>query len=676
MNRSRFVDYLMLPAEITSFEHSYLARMNRIAFAFLLAHMPAIMLVAWLADTSPMRAVLFTGLGLVGPCIAQLWLKNPRAVSVVHGISAMSLGGLLVHFGQGSMQIEMHFYFFVVLALEVVFANPLVIVTSAAVIAAHHALLWVLLPSSVFNYEAPFSVVFVHALFVVLESVAACYIARSFFDNVIGLERIVAARTAEVAERIAAMRLVLDNVGDGLVTVDRAGVIVGERSAAIVDLLGEANEGEALADVLSRNDAKASAWLSMGWEALFDDVLPVELAIDQLPKRARAGERHLGLAYRAILGADGLPARILVVVSDETAAVARAESEAAHHELLQVLDRLMRDRAGFLAFLREARELVELATTPASSDVVGTLRAMHTLKGNAALFGASSLAAVVHDVESAMVERGGAPTADECGRVHAAWDSLTARLSTVLAERTTDAVEVKREDVDHVLRALIDRARHVDVARLVTRMTFEPAAGRLARLGEQAQTLARRLGKGEIHVEIDDGDVRVPAERWSLLWGTLTHVLRNAIDHGLESVEQRAAAGKTGAGKIRLAAHERDGDVVIEVGDDGRGIDWDAVAAAAAARGLRAHSAAERVRALFADGVSTAAEVTEVSGRGVGLAAARDAAHALGGSIDVRSERGAGTTFVIRVPSSVGMVPTNPLAATAVLSMFPPVAAE
>jgi hypothetical protein len=112
---------------------------------------------------------------------------------------------------------EMHFYFFVLLALPAVFANPMAVLSAAVTMAAHHTILWIWLPCSVFNYDASIWTVGVHALFVV-ESVAACFVARSFFDDVTGLDRVVQQRTAEVAERNTAMRLVLDTVDQGLVT--------------------------------------------------------------------------------------------------------------------------------------------------------------------------------------------------------------------------------------------------------------------------------------------------------------------------------------------------------------------------------------------------------------------------------------------------------------------------
>jgi signal transduction histidine kinase len=189
---------LRLPPEITQFELAYLRRINRIALVFFALHVPVFTLIAWANQTGPGTAVVLTTLVWLGPALAHTTLTSPRTISLLHGIAGMFMGALLVHFGQGPAQIEMHFYFFVVLAMCSVFGNPMVIVVSTVTVALHHLVLWVALPDSVFNYDASWWVVALHALFVTLEAIATCFIARSFFDNVIRLERKLDASIAEL----------------------------------------------------------------------------------------------------------------------------------------------------------------------------------------------------------------------------------------------------------------------------------------------------------------------------------------------------------------------------------------------------------------------------------------------------------------------------------------------
>src|SRR5215510_12758962 len=113
----KLIDYIVLPGEPSEFEVRYLQRINRIALLFFAAHIPAFAIVAYFNDTNPLLAVVLTTLLFAGPMLAYRTFKDVRAVSLVYGFTSMLMGGLLVHFGQGPVQIEMHFYFFALLAM-------------------------------------------------------------------------------------------------------------------------------------------------------------------------------------------------------------------------------------------------------------------------------------------------------------------------------------------------------------------------------------------------------------------------------------------------------------------------------------------------------------------------------------------------------------------------------
>jgi len=140
----------------------------------------------------------------------------------------------------------------------------------------------------------------------------------------------------------------------------------------------------------------------------------------------------------------------------------------------------------------------------------------------------------------------------------------------------------------------------------------------------------------------------------------LMHMVRNAIDHGIESPERRAAQGKPARGVLQLNAYHDSGSIVIEVGDDGAGLNREKILAKAVERGIvepgRTLTESETYALIFEPGFSTADQVTNLSGRGVGMDVVRRSIMALRGSIDIRSEQGAGTTVVVRLPLTLAII--------------------
>lgn len=189
----------------------------------------------------------------------------------------------------------------------------------------------------------------------------------------------------------------------------------------------------------------------------------------------------------------------------------------------------------------------------------------------------------------------------------------------------------------------------------------------LGSLAEAAHRTADRLEK-EITVSMRGAPLRIDRERTAAFWASLVHVVRNAVDHGVESSpEEREAMGKPRAATIELGVDLLADELVVTVSDDGLGIDWDRVARQAEVHGLPHATRSELVDALFAESLTTKDEVTDLSGRGMGLSAVRAAVDDLGGSCAADSTWGTGTTFVFSLPAVVGgrRIAAAPLAAFA-----------
>ena len=146
---------------------------------------------------------------------------------------------------------------------------------------------------------------------------------------------------------------------------------------------------------------------------------------------------------------------------------------------------------------------------------------------------------------------------------------------------------------------------------------------------------------------------------WTLtFFSELTHVIRNAIDHGLEPPDERQALAKTESGTLTFKATIATNKLTFELGDDGRGIDWNAIAQKAKELGLPHATTRELLLAVVHNGLSTRRQVTENSGRGVGMAALERRIDSMGGQLDVRTVKGLGTNWIITFPWSPQRVPT------------------
>ncbi len=225
----------------------------------------------------------------------------------------------------------------------------------------------------------------------------------------------------------------------------------------------------------------------------------------------------------------------------------------------------------------------------------------------------------------------------------------------LLTELTSDGgrVEGTRDALDELARS----TRQIQEA--VMRLRMQPINVVFSRMPRVVHDLATRLGKdiqliiqGE-HTEVDKNVVQQIAD-------PLMHLVRNALDHGLELPEARLAAGKPIKGTVTLSAAHQAGQVVIEVRDDGAGVRRDKVEQRARERGIIAEgqrlSDDEVLELLFAPGFSTAATISDISGRGVGLDVVRANIRSLGGTITIKSEAGRGSTFLIRLPLTVSII--------------------
>ena len=220
---------------------------------------------------------------------------------------------------------------------------------------------------------------------------------------------------------------------------------------------------------------------------------------------------------------------------------------------------------------------------------------------------------------------------------------------------------LRDEELDRAVAALDATTSRLQSAVMTARM--QPVGRVFARFPKLARDVARQLQK-QVDLEVVGADTELDRNLVEALADPLVHLVRNAIDHGIEAPEQRRRAGKPERGQVRLSAQQEGDHVAIEVRDDGAGIDAERIRDSAIRKGLVEPDAAARMspeeslQLLFLPGFSTRSEVSDLSGRGVGMDVVQSRIRELSGLVQIQSEPGAGSRFIIRVPLTLAILPT------------------
>ncbi|MFK4059588.1 chemotaxis protein CheW [Brevundimonas sp. NPDC046655] len=224
-------------------------------------------------------------------------------------------------------------------------------------------------------------------------------------------------------------------------------------------------------------------------------------------------------------------------------------------------------------------------------------------------------------------------------------------------------IQTLRLEPESPFKAPLHRLNQVtsEIQEKVMVARMQPISGAWAKLPRLVRDLENELGK-RIELVMTGGDTELDRQVMELIRDPLTHMIRNAADHGLETPEQRRTAGKPEKGRITLSARHEGGAILIEVADDGRGLSVARLRAKAVALGLASPveaeqmSDAEAMQLIFRAGFSTASQVTSVSGRGVGMDVVRANIEQIGGVIELKSTEGRGACFTVRIPLTLTIV--------------------
>lgn len=267
---------------------------------------------------------------------------------------------------------------------------------------------------------------------------------------------------------------------------------------------------------------------------------------------------------------------------------------------------------------------------------------------------------------------GARPAAEPAGHATPAGNSL--RIPVSLIDRMMglagELVLVRNQAVHSAdpamvhLRQLMRRLDAVtnDLQDAALQMRMQPVGSLFGRFPRLVRDLARQLGK-QIDIEMTGSEVELDKTILEMLSDPLTHLVRNCCDHGIEDPDARLRAGKRQAGLIRLAARQQRGRILIEIRDDGQGLDREAIKRKALQQGIRSQSEVDQLsdrqvhELILLSGFSTAAGVTDLSGRGVGMDVVKTNLDQIGGVLEIDSAPGQGTAFTLSLPLTLAIVP-------------------
>lgn len=449
----------------------------------------------------------------------------------------------------------------------------------------------------------------------------------------------------------------LQHTPQGLVKINTKGQITADISSMCLTYLGASNVYDLRFKDFGQVMERLCPGFTQDWDSfplIFDQnhdesqrsmimsILPQEV---QLTLKGRI--HHIALSYYTCLNRDGEVDGIDIGMSDVTSQklLAQVQSEE------QKRQKLYADPEGFVSLL----ELCSLVTDGLKNPVNNTLKAdLHTLKGVSGLFDLIDLSQICHLLEDQL------RTGEVSRETEADFLALVSNIQGYFKEMPPElralfeGVTISQNDFHKIQVAFEEEVPDL-ARRLFIRATSRPASGLAERYAKEVAKLALELGK---QVEFIDhcAEARIPRFMLSRL-NSLIHLVRNAVDHGIESPSERQQRGKSPMGHLEFSVNVSDKLLELEFKDDGRGIDPDRVLKKAQAIGLIGDNptlSLEEIYALiFHPGFSTRDEVSQTSGRGEGMAALHQDVAALSGVIEIQSQVGKGTRFILKIPSPI-----------------------
>jgi HAMP domain-containing protein/HPt (histidine-containing phosphotransfer) domain-containing protein len=490
-------------------------------------------------------------------------------------------------------------------------------------------------------------------------------------------------RTLEqrIAERTWELQGLLDNMDEGLFTINGEGVIDPRSSAATPRMLGElAPQTNFIARLSEDEEARGTMRATFGLALSGNLLLDWDDMVANLPRELQGqGGAWLRARYRPVYDMAGEKIeRVMVILQDVTQEKLLQADIDRNRDRQTMVVQILQNRESFDLFYADSEKLLKQGAAAVAGmelirrSVVDELfRTMHTIKGTAGVFGLREVATRAHAVEDTLRDlnkrRDESWTPAEREALAAGIEDVRRLLDEGRAgflaligeeegETSFTLSESRLEDIMADAIAQVPASAAEAVRTALGRIRRIPTGRLLRKYKSLVEATAARLGKQAQFVLVDEGGTDIPPELFRQIDPTFLHIIRNALDHGIEDVDGRMEAGKEPLATITCASTRRDGGIVFNISDDGRGIDLRRVREIGLQRGfirperVESMSREDILRLLFLPSFSSKETVTDLSGRGVGLDVVRTDVERLHGRVRLVTRRGRGTTFQLYYP--------------------------
>lgn len=489
-----------------------------------------------------------------------------------------------------------------------------------------------------------------------------------------------------IESRVEAVKAILNNTGQGLLTFGDDLLVDSEYSTECERIFGESIEGKNFLNLIHPEDEEQRKFIGAVLVKLLKEqnLNRREVYFPLLSEELNINNRSILVEYRIIRSKSSADQRFMVILTDVTEKRVLENKVESERDTFRMVVKIIANNEDFMDCTRDYENYFnDGVKSVIESDgrlvdkVYEIFRHVHTLKGSFSQLGMANTASKLHELEAGLTElsrdlKGHSPAELQellnTFDYRYGMDKDISLLQEMLGEGFIDRFadmgrgividRMKLLDIEKKMLSILSPIECKLLMPEIQKLRYKPFKELLKSYPDYMSSLAERLGKQIQDIEISGGEFEVDTERYADFAKSLTHVFRNAVDHGIESMEERAAAGKDELGKICCMVSMDEESIQLRISDDGYGINVEKVKRKAIEKGIISEkdmesiSDAEVLNIIFTEGFSTKEEVNELSGRGIGLPAVLKEVLKLNGKISVSSTAGKGAEFCITLPAS------------------------